>query len=75
MNTLETYSRHCARCNEETPHAAVRTLPMRTAIRIGKIIVFFLTFAVAFPHILASGGDEFAVTCTKCNSQATISQG
>jgi hypothetical protein len=75
MSTIETYSHHCATCKAETPHVAVYTRPARRAIRIGKLIVFFLSFAMAYPHILSPGGDAFAVSCTKCSARGTISYG
>jgi hypothetical protein len=74
MRSIETYSRHCATCNTETQHVAVLSRGKRRAMHVGKLIAFFLSFATAYPHILSSsGGDAFAVSCTKCNSRGTIS--
>ena len=74
MSAHKTYSRHCAKCSEETIHVSVHPRPLQIAIRTWKIIVFFASFAMLYPHTF-SPDDELMVKCTKCGTRGPTAYG
>jgi hypothetical protein len=66
MSDVKTYSRHCPKCNEETPHVSVYSRPMQIAFRVWQIVIFICSFGMLYPHTFSTD-DEFAVKCTKCD--------
>ena len=74
MNAGGTYSRHCTKCSEETAHVSVYPRPLQVAIRTWQIVVFFISFAMLYPHTF-SPDDELKVKCTKCGTRSTTSYG
>ena len=71
MSSAKTYQRHCATCDEDTPHVPARGI-MNAAVKTSKIIVFFVSFGMLCPHVFA-GEDEIMVKCEKCGTQISIS--
>ena len=74
MSSDKSYHRLCAHCKKETPHVSVHPRPLRIALRTWQIVVFFISFAMVYPHTF-SPDDEFAAKCTKCGTLAHISYG
>jgi hypothetical protein len=72
MNANKSYRRHCTPCNEETVHVSVHPRPLQVAIRTWRIIVFFVSFAMLYPHTF-SPDDELMVKCMKCGARGTTS--
>lgn len=74
MISDKTYLHHCIHCNGETPHVSAHSRPLRIALRTWQIAVFFISFAMVYPHTFTPD-DEFAAKCTKCGTKASISFG
>ncbi len=72
MSSAKTYKRHCSTCNEDTPHVSAHRGIMHVVVKTSKIIVFFVSFGMLFPHIFAEE-DEIMVRCEKCGTQVAIS--
>jgi hypothetical protein len=74
MSSDKTYHHLCARCKKETPHVSAYPRPLQIALRTWQIAVFFITFAMVYPHTF-SPDDEFAAKCTECGTPASVSYG
>ncbi len=74
MGSEKTYRHYCSTCKGETPHASAYPRPMRIALRTWQIVVFFVSFAMVYPHTFTAD-DEFKAKCMKCGQQANISYG
>ncbi len=74
MSSDKTYRHHCTSCNRETAHVSVHPRPLRIALRTWQIAVFFLSFAMVYPHTFTSD-DGFAARCTECSTPADVSYG
>jgi hypothetical protein len=72
MSSATTYSRHCGKCNEDTPHVPVNKGIVHVAFKTVKIIIFFVSFGMVYPHTFAED-DDIMVTCEKCGTNVTIS--
>jgi hypothetical protein len=71
MNSVKTYSHYCSKCKGETLHVSAYPRPMQIALRTWQIVVFFVSFAMVYPHTFSTD-DEFAAKCTKCGAHANI---
>jgi hypothetical protein len=71
MNSATTYNHYCCKCEQDTIHVPKSDKVGQTAMKIGKIIVFFISFGMVFPHIFA-GEDEITVKCEKCGTRSAI---
>lgn len=47
---------------------------MQVTLRTWQIVVFFVSFAMVYPHTFSTD-DEFAAKCTKCGMHASIAYG
>jgi len=74
MSSDKTYRHLCARCKKETPHVSAHPRPLQIALRTWQIVVFFISFAMVYPHTF-SPDDEFAAKCTECGTPASVSYG
>lgn len=74
MNSDKTYHRYCAQCDGETPHVSPYSRSIRIALRTWQIAVFFLSFAMLYPHTFTTD-DEFTAQCTKCGQKVQIPYG
>jgi hypothetical protein len=74
MSSDKSYRHLCARCKKETPHVSAYPRPLRIALRTWQITVFFITFAMVYPHTF-SPDDEFAAKCAECGTPAGVSYG
>jgi hypothetical protein len=72
MSTNRAYHRQCTKCGKETIHVSIHPRPLQVAIRTWKIIVFFVSFAMLYPHTFSSD-DELMVKCTKCDTYGPTS--
>ncbi|MBA4421934.1 MAG: hypothetical protein C0390_02390 [Syntrophus sp. (in: bacteria)] len=72
MGSDKTYFHFCSKCNGETPYVSAYSRPMQIAFRTWKIVIFFLSFAMLYPHTFTAD-EEFTAKCTKCGRQANIS--
>jgi hypothetical protein len=72
MSSDKSYRHLCARCKKETPHVSAYPRPLQIALRTWQIAVFFITFAMVYPHTF-SPDDEFAAKCAECGARAGIS--
>jgi hypothetical protein len=68
MNAATTYNHYCSTCKEDTLHVPKYEKMANTVIKTAKIIVFFVSFGMAYPHIFA-GEDEITVKCEKCGTK------
>ena len=75
MNASKTYRNYCSKCKEETPHIHALTLPLRVALRTWKMLIFFISFGLVYPHPLPSSDDTIKIKCSKCLTQSTIACG
>jgi hypothetical protein len=71
MSSAKTYHRHCTKCEADTLHVPEHQGMAQVALKTAKIIVFFVSFGMVYPHIF-SEEDEITVTCEKCGTQAAI---
>jgi len=74
MSPIKSYRRPCTQCSEETVHVSVHPRPLQVAIRTWRIIVFFISFAMVYPHTF-SPDDELMVKCTQCGKRGPTSYG
>ena len=72
MSSATTYRRQCCKCNEDTLHVPVHKSLVQVAMKTVKIIIFFVSFGMVYPHTF-SEEDDIMVTCEKCGTQVTIS--
>jgi hypothetical protein len=72
MSSAKPYQHHCSKCDADTPHVPERQGAMNIAVKVGRIIVFFVSFGMLCPHIFTEE-DEIVVKCEKCGTQAAIS--
>lgn len=71
MSSAKTYSHYCCKCEEETLHVPNHEKAARTALKTVKIIVFFVSFGMVYPHIFTEE-NEITVKCEKCGTQVAI---
>jgi hypothetical protein len=71
MSAAKTYNRHCIKCNELTEHVSVYPRFLQIALRIGQIIVFFVSFAMVYPQTFTTD-DQFTAKCSKCGKRGAI---
>ena len=71
MSQAKTYSHYCNTCKEDTLHVPKYEKVAHIVIKTVKIIVFFVSFGMVYPHIFA-GDDEITVTCEKCGTKVEI---
>ncbi len=74
MSSAKPYQHRCTLCNRETPHVSVHPRPLQVALRTWQIAVFFISFAMVYPHTF-SPDDEFAAKCAECGTRASVSYG
>lgn len=74
MSSEKTYCHYCSKCKGETPHVSAYPRPMQVTLRTWQIVVFFVSFAMVYPHTFSTD-DEFAAKCTKCGMHASIAYG
>jgi hypothetical protein len=72
MSSATTYRRQCGKCKEDTLHVPVNKGFVQVAMKIVKVIIFFVSFGMLYPHTFAED-DDIMVTCEKCGTQVTIS--
>ena len=72
MSSATTHRRQCGKCNEDTLHVPVTKSFAQVAVKTVKIIVFFVSFGMVYPHTFAEE-DEIMVTCEKCGTQVAMS--
>jgi|WetSurMetagenome_2_1015567.scaffolds.fasta_scaffold1188134_1 hypothetical protein len=72
MNLEQTYNCHCVKCDEDTLHNPVQEKLMRVTLRTMRIIIFFISFGMACPHVFTEG-DEVMVKCEKCGTRVVVS--
>ncbi len=51
MNSAKTDQHPCAPCGEDTPHAPSRPKFAQAAMKTVKLIVFFISFGMVYPHV------------------------
>jgi hypothetical protein len=71
MNSATTYNHYCSTCKEDTLHVPKYEKLANTVIKTAKIIVFFVSFGMVYPHIFA-GDEEITVKCEKCGTKVAI---
>jgi hypothetical protein len=72
MSPATTYRHHCCKCNEDTLHVPIKKKVLHVVIKTVKIIIFFVSFGMVYPHTFAED-DDIMVTCEKCGTHVTIS--
>ena len=51
MNSAKINQNQCVSCADETPHVTSQPKSGHVAKKIMKIIVFFISFGMVYPHI------------------------
>jgi hypothetical protein len=74
MSSVKTYRHYCSKCKGETPHVSAHPRPMQIALRTWQICIFFISFAMVYPHTFSTD-DEFAAKCTKSGFKVRIEYG
>ena len=71
MSSAKTYSHYCRKCEKDTLHVPKYEKIAQIVMKTVKIIVFFVSFGMVYPHIFA-GEEEITVKCEKCGTQVAI---
>jgi hypothetical protein len=71
MSSATTYNHYCSTCKEDTVHIRNYEKLANAVIKTAKIIVFFVSFGMVYPHIFA-GDEEITVKCEKCGTKVEI---